>query len=128
MRKNELSNKIAKLRIKHLLKEGYTKAELSRNIGLAYKTIENILDPTKKLIRLETHDKIIKFCDNLQSIIENEQTTDSYFLTSEDIIDSEAAEEEAKELEKFMYITFIIVAVLLIGFIFLIKYIIGLIS
>jgi DNA-binding Xre family transcriptional regulator/nitrate reductase NapE component len=128
MRKNELSNKIAKLRIKHLLKEGYTKAELSRNIGLAYKTIENILDPKKELIRFNTHEKIAQFCDNLEEQKTNEQTTDSYFLTSEDIIDSKAAEEEAKELEKFLAITFAILGILLVGFIFLIKYIIGLIN
>lgn len=128
MRKNELSNKIAKLRIKQLLNEGYTKSELARNIGLVYKTIDNILDPTKKFIKLETHNKIIKFWSNIQKIKSQEQTTDSYFLTSEDIIDSEAAEEEARELEKWMYITFAILTVLLIGFIFLVRYIIGLIN
>lgn len=128
MRKNELSNKIAKLKIKQLLNEGYTKSELARNIGLVYKTIDNILDPTKKIIKLETHNKIIKFWDNVQEIKSQEQTTDSYFLTSEDIIDSQAAEEEAKELEKWMYITFAILTVLLIGFIFLVRYIIGLIN
>ena len=128
MRKNELSNKIAKLKIKQLLNEGYTKSELARNIGLVYKTIDNILDPTKKLIKLKTYNKIIKFWDNVQTIKNQEQTTDSYFLTSEDIIDSEAAEEEAKELEKWMYITFAILTVLLIGFIFLVRYIIGLIN
>lgn len=126
MRKNELSNKIAKLRIKHLLKEGYTKAELSRNIKLAYKTLDNILDPKKEIIRLETHEKIAEFCDNLDKMIEKEQTTDNYFLTSEDIIDSKDAEEGAKEVARWMYITFAIVGVILIGMFFTVKYILSL--
>ncbi|MGA1047771.1 MAG: hypothetical protein ACO3UU_07160 [Minisyncoccia bacterium] len=126
MRKNELSNKIAKLRIKNLLKEGYTKAELSRRMRLAYKTIENILDPKKELIKLETHEKIQEFWDTLQSMIEKEQTTDSYFLTDEDIIDRKDAEEGAKEITRWVYITTIIVAAILTGIIFLIKYILSL--
>lgn len=126
MRKDILSNKIARMRLKHLLKNGYTKAELSRNIGLAYKTIENILDPKKDLIRLETQEKIAKFCDNLDKMIEKEQTTDSYFLTSEDIIDSKDAEQGAKEIARWMYITFAIVGVILIGMFFTIKYIFSL--
>lgn len=126
MKRDVLSNKIAKLRIKHLLLEGYTKAELSRKMGLAYKTIENILDPKKELIRLETHEKVQEFWDTLQAMVEKEQTTDSYFLTDQDIIDSKDAEEGAKEVARWMYITFAIVAVILTGIIFTIKYILSL--
>lgn len=126
MRKDVLSNKIAKLRIKQLLKEGYSKAELCRKIELSYKTIENILDPKKELIRLETHEKVQEFWDTLQAMVEKEQTTDSYFLTDEDIIDRKDAEEGAKEIAKWMYITFAIVLVILAGIIFTIKYIISL--
>ena len=126
MKRDVLSNKIAKLRIKHLLLEGYTKAELSRRIGLAYKTLDNILDPKKELIKLETHDKIQEFWDTLQSMIEKEQTTDSYFLTDQDIIDRKDAEQGAKEIARWMYITFAIVAVILAGIIFTIKYILSL--
>lgn len=126
MRKDVLSNKIAKLRIKQLLKEGYSKAELCRKIELSYKTIENILDPKKELIKLETHKKVQEFWDTLQAMIEKEQTTDSYFLTSEDIIDSKDAEQGAKEIAKWMYITFAIVGVILIGMFFTVKYILSL--
>lgn len=126
MRKNKLSNKIAKLRIKHLLREGYTKAELSRGIGLAYKTLENILDPKKEFIRLETHEKIAQFCNNLEEQKTKEQTTDSYFLTSEDIIDSEAAEKEAKEISRWIMWITIIGTIIFIGFILLIRYVINL--
>lgn len=126
MKRDVLSNKIAKLRIKHLLLEGYTKAELSRRIGLAYKTLDNILDPKKELIKLETHEKVQEFWDTLQAMIEKEQTTDSYFLTDQDVIDREDAEQGAKEIAKWMYITFVIVAVILAGIIFTIKYILSL--
>lgn len=126
MRKNELSNKIAKLRIKHLLREGYTKAELSRNIGLAYKTIENILDPKNELIRLKTHEKIEQFCAILEEQKANEQTTDSYFLTDEDIIDRKDAEQGAKEVTRFICIVFTIAIVLGIALILLTRYIINL--
>ena len=126
MRKDVLSNKIAKLKINNLLKEGYTKAELSRRIGLAYKTLDNILDPKKELIRLETHEKVQEFWDTLQAMIEKEQTTDSYFLTDEDVIDREDAEQGAKEIARWMYITFAIVGVILIGMFFTVKYILSL--
>lgn len=126
MRKDVLSNKIAKLRIKQLLKEGYSKAELCRKIELSYKTIENILDPKKELIRLETHEKVQEFWDTLQAMIEKEQTTDSYFLTDQDIIDRKDAEQGAKEVTRWMYITFAIVLAILAGIIFTIKYIMSL--
>lgn len=126
MRKDVLSNKIAKLRIKHLLLEGYTKAELSRKIGLAYKTLDNILDPKKELIKLETHEKVQEFWDTLQAMIEKEQTTDSYFFTDEDVIDRKDAEEGAKEVALWLGITIVVLLLATVGLIFVIKYIFSL--
>lgn len=122
MRKDVLSNKIAKLRIKHLLQQGYTYAELARKMELSPKTIANIVDPNKELIRLETHEKVQEFCDYLDSLT----VKDGYFLTDEDVIDSKDAEEGAKEIAKWMYIIFGIVAVVLGIMFVIIKYILSL--
>jgi transcriptional regulator with XRE-family HTH domain len=121
MRKDVLSNKIAKLRIKHLLQQGYTYAELARKIELSPKTIANIVDPNKELIRLETHEKVQEFCDYLDSLT----VQDSYFFTDEDVIDREDAEQGAKEVAQWLYIILAIVSVILIAGIFLVRYIIN---
>lgn len=126
MKKGMVSNKIAKLRILQLIENGYSKAEIARMTKLNSRTIYNILNPQNEVLQHKTHNIIVDLWDKLEEQKANEQTTDNYFMFDEDVIDSKDAEEGAKQVAKWMYITFIVVGILLIGMMFLIKYIVNL--
>lgn len=126
MKKGMVSNKIAKLRILQLIENGYSKAEIARMTKLNSRTIYNILNPQNEVLQHKTHNIIVDLWDKLEEQKANEQTADNYFMFDEDVIDSKDAEEGAKQVAKWMYITFVVVGILLIGMIFLIKYIINL--
>lgn len=126
MRKDVLSNKTAKLRIKHLLAEGYNKAQIARMAGLNDRTIHNILDPNNEFVRLETHNKLQTLWQTLETQKEAEQIADSYFFTDEDVIDSKDAEEGAKEVALWLGITIVVLLLATLGLIFVIKYIFSL--
>lgn len=126
MRKDVLSNKTAKLRINHLLAEGYNKSQIARMAGLNDRTIHNILDPNNEFVRLETHNKLQTLWQTLETQKEAEQTLDSYFLTDEDVIDRKDAEEGAKEVALWLGITVVVLLLATVGLIFVIKYILNL--
>jgi transcriptional regulator with XRE-family HTH domain len=113
-----LLNSIA--RIDYLLQEGFTRKQLADKLDIQYGTLGKIIRGFSKDIKDENYNKIKKL--HLDYIINRTNN----LLDDEPVIDSEAAEEEAKELEKFLAITFAIIGILLVGFIFLIKYIISL--
>ena len=126
MRKDVLSNKTAKLRIKHLLAEGYNKSQIARMAGLNDRTIHNIIDPNNEFVRLETHNKLQALWQTLETQKETEQVADSYFFTDEDVIDRKDAEEGAKEVALWLGITVVILLLATLGLIFVIKYIFSL--
>ena len=126
MRKDVLSNKTAKLRVKHLLAEGYNKSQIARMAGLNDRTIHNIIDPNNEFVRLETHNKLQALWQTLETQKEAEQITDSYFFTDEDVIDRKDAEEGAKEVALWLGITVVILLLATLGLIFVIKYIFSL--
>ena len=108
------------VRIDYLLQEGFTRKQLADMLDIQYGTLSKIIRGFSKDIKDENYNKIKKL--HLDYIINRTNN----LLDDEPVIDSEAAEEEAKELEKFLAITFAIIGILLVGFIFLIKYIISL--
>jgi nitrate reductase NapE component len=118
----------AQFYVKQLIKDGYSQEKIANQAKLNQANISRILfKPEYGKVKLSNQLKLAEVWENHNmKQINDLENKNSYFLTSEDIIDSEAAEEEAKELEKFLVITFAILGVLLVGFIFLIKYIIGL--
>jgi predicted transcriptional regulator len=118
----------AQFYVKQLIKDGYSQEKIANQAKLSQANISRILfKPEYGKVKLSNQLKLAEVWENHNmKQINDLENKNSYFLTSEDIIDSEAAEEEAKELEKFLVITFAILGVLLVGFIFLIKYIIGL--
>ncbi|MGA1046737.1 MAG: hypothetical protein ACO3UU_01910 [Minisyncoccia bacterium] len=126
MRKDVLSNKTAKLRIKHLLAEGYNKSQIARMARLNNRTIHNILDPNNEFVRLETYNKLQALWQTLETQKEAEQVADSYFFTDEDVIDRKDAEEGAKEVALWLGITIVVLLLATLGLIFVIKYIFSL--
>ena len=76
MRKDVLSNKTAKLRVKHLLAEGYNKSQIARMAGLNDRTIHNIIDPNNEFVRLETHNKLQALWQTLETQKETEQVAE----------------------------------------------------
>lgn len=128
MRKDVLSNKIAKLKINNLLKEGYSKGEIAQMANLNNKTIHNIVNSKNELVKLRTHNKIEKLWDELTKVKEAEQLEDGYFLTEDDVIDAEDAEMAVKEVTTWLIVSLITLFILIIGIIGILRYIIGLFS
>lgn len=128
MRKDVLSNKIAKLKINNLLKEGYSKGEIAQMANLNNKTIHNIVNSKNELVKLRTHNKIEKLWDELTKVKEAEQLEDGYFLTEDDVIDAEDAEMAVKEVTTWLIVSLITLFILIIVIIGILRYIIGLFS
>jgi DNA-binding XRE family transcriptional regulator len=124
MRKNFIISIQAKYIIKTLLKQGYTKSEIARMADLNERTVYNIME--KEFVTLKTDKKLKDMFVELGKLIEKEQTKDSYFLTDEDVIDRKDAEEGAKEVAKWMWLSLGIAVCILVALIFVIKYVISL--
>ena len=107
-------------RIDFLVQEGYSKKQLAIMAGIEYGTFQKISIGFSKDIRKDNHEKIKK----LHSDYIINRTND--LLDDEPVIDSQDAEEGAREIAIWLGIAVIIAILALVGLGFVVKYIISL--
>jgi len=107
-------------RLDYLLQEGFTKKQLAYHLKIQYGTLGKIIRGFANDIKDENHNKIKKFHSDY--IIH--RSNDDYI--DEEVIDSQDAEEGAKEVAIWLIIISVIVLLSLVGLAFVVKYIIGL--
>lgn len=107
-------------RIDFLVQEGYTKRQLAKMSGIPYQTFQKISIGYSNSIRQDNHDRIKK----LHSDYIINRTDD--LLDDEPVIDFEDAKEGTKEIAMWLGISIGIGLLALVGLVFVIRYIIGL--
>jgi hypothetical protein len=107
-------------RIDFLVQEGYSKKQLAQMSGIEYGTFQKISIGFSKDIRKDNYEKIKK----LHSDYIINRTND--LLDDEPVIDSQDAEEGAREIAIWLGIAVIIAILALVGLGFVVKYIISL--
>ena len=116
----------AQFYVRQLIKDGYSQEEIANQAKLSQANISRILfKPEYGKVKLSTQLKLAQVWEN-HKMKQINDLENKDFMFEEYVIDSKDAEEGAKEVAKWMYITFAIVGILLIGLIFLIRYIISL--
>jgi|688.fasta_scaffold528610_2 hypothetical protein len=115
---------LAICRIDFLVKEGFTKKQIADMAGIKYQTLQKISKAFSKDISDVNHEKIKKLHSDY--IIRSTNNSSDYFLDDEPVIDSQDAEEGAKEVAMWLGITVAIGLLALIGLAFVVRYIIGL--
>lgn len=109
-------------RLDYFLQEGYTRKQLSDMLDIQYGTLNKIIKGFSKDIKDENHNKIKK----LHSDYIINQTND--LLDDEPVIDSIDAEEGAREVAMWLGIASLIAILALVGLVFVVRYIIGLLT
>ena len=120
----------AQFYVKQLIKDGYSQEEIANQAKLSQANISRILyKPEYSKVKLSTQLKLAEVWEN-HKMKQINDLENKDFMFEEDVIDSKDAEEGAKEVAKWMYITFAIVGILILGgsavLGFLLRYIISL--
>jgi transcriptional regulator with XRE-family HTH domain len=111
---------IAMHRLDSLLQEGFSRRKLANMTEIKYGTLGKIINGSSKDITQINYDKIEKvYFDYL-----DRKYSERKYV--EDIIDSQDAEEGAREVAKWLSIAVIIAILALVGLGFVVRYIIGL--
>jgi hypothetical protein len=115
---------LAICRIDFLVKEGFTKKQIADMAKIKYQTLQKISRAFSKDISDVNHEKIKKLHSDY--IIRSTDNSLDYFLDDEPIIDSQDAEEGAREVAMWLGITVVVGLLALVGLGFVVRYIIGL--
>lgn len=109
-------------RLQYLLQEGFSRTELAEILNIQYGTLGKIIRGFSKDITILNHEKIKKFYSDY--IIQ--KSNKKYIFDDEEVIDSKDAEEGAKEVAKWLYISMTFVLISTFILIAIIKYIVSL--
>ena len=122
--KSRIDSDVTLARLDYLTQVGFTKIQLAKFTGVQEQTIRRMFRKRPEKISMDTHLKVKAFHSDY--IISKTNIQNAIPEDDEPVIDFADSEQGAKEVAKWMWLSLGITACVLIGLVFVIKYVLSL--
>lgn len=122
--KSRIDSELTFTRLDYLIQVGFTKRQIAEFSKVNLNTLRKIFSVRPDQVSMDTHLKIKAFHSNY--IINKTNKQNAILEDDEPVIDSADAEQGAKEVARWMWLSLGIAVCILVALIFVIKYVISL--